>query len=65
MSADTDAVVKGVVEATVGLLKQAAQVPSVKAAVVTSSRIAAFVPTYGQDIKPTLDDWFDPIVDLA
>jgi hypothetical protein len=58
-------VVKGVVEATVGLLKQAAQVPSVKAAVVTSSSISVFNPVYGQDIKPTLDDWLDPIVDLA
>ncbi|KAJ6517113.1 hypothetical protein DFH09DRAFT_1048804 [Mycena vulgaris] len=66
MSLSYEAVVGGVVQSIVGLMKAAAQVPSVKAFVLTSSRIAAFAPDYAEpDIHPTLDQWNDQFITIA
>ncbi|KAJ6483964.1 hypothetical protein C8R45DRAFT_999818 [Mycena sanguinolenta] len=61
-----DVVVGSVVQATVGLMKAAAKVSSVKSFVLTSSRIAIFNPDYEQpEISPKLDQWGDHFVDAA
>ncbi|KAJ6483967.1 hypothetical protein C8R45DRAFT_1148101 [Mycena sanguinolenta] len=61
-----DVVVGNVVQATVGLMKAAAKVSSVKSFVLTSSRIAIFNPDYEQsEISPKLDQWADHLVDAA
>ncbi|KAJ6483992.1 hypothetical protein C8R45DRAFT_1099158 [Mycena sanguinolenta] len=61
-----DVVVGNVVQATVGLMKAAAKVPSVKSFVLTSSRVAIFKPDYDQpEISPKLDQWGDQFVDAA
>ncbi|KAF7376925.1 NAD(P)-binding protein [Mycena sanguinolenta] len=61
-----DVVVGSVVAATVGLMKAAAKVPSVKSFVLTSSRIAIFNPDYDQpEISPKLGQWGDHFVDAA
>ncbi|KAJ6483969.1 hypothetical protein C8R45DRAFT_1148106 [Mycena sanguinolenta] len=61
-----DDVVGNVVQATVGVMKAAAKVASVKSFVLTSSRIAIFRPDYEQpEISPKLDQWGDHFVDAA
>ncbi|KAJ6483993.1 hypothetical protein C8R45DRAFT_294753 [Mycena sanguinolenta] len=66
MSPLYDVVVGNVVQATVGLMKAAAKVPSVKSFVLTSSRITVFNPDYEQpEISPSLDQWGDQFVDMA
>ncbi|KAF8201185.1 hypothetical protein K438DRAFT_1582283 [Mycena galopus ATCC 62051] len=61
-----DVVVGGVVDSTLGLMKAAAKVPSVKSFVLTSSRIAIFAPDYEQpDISPKLNEWGDHFVTMA
>ncbi|KAF8201182.1 hypothetical protein K438DRAFT_1716897 [Mycena galopus ATCC 62051] len=66
MSPSYDTVVGGVVDSTLGLMKAAAKVPSVKSFVLTSSRIAIFTPDYEQpDISPKLNEWGDHFVTMA
>ncbi|KAJ6510941.1 hypothetical protein C8R45DRAFT_1068804 [Mycena sanguinolenta] len=66
MAPSYEAVVGGVVQSIVGLMKAAAQVPSVKAFVLTSSRIAAFAPDYAEpEIHPTLEQWSDQLTTIA
>ncbi|KAF8201178.1 hypothetical protein K438DRAFT_1821524 [Mycena galopus ATCC 62051] len=66
MSVSYDIVVGGVVDSTLGLMKAAAKVPSVKSFVLTSSRIAIFAPDYEQpDISPKLNEWGDHFVTMA
>ncbi|KAJ6483995.1 hypothetical protein C8R45DRAFT_1099160 [Mycena sanguinolenta] len=61
-----DDVVGNVVQATVGVMKAAAKVTSVKSFVLTSSRIAIFRPDYEQpEISPKLDQWGDQFVEAA
>ncbi|KAJ6484101.1 hypothetical protein C8R45DRAFT_1148392 [Mycena sanguinolenta] len=61
-----DVVVGSVMQVTVGLMKAAAKVPSVKSFVLTSSRIAIFHPDYEHpEISPKLDQWGDQFVDAA
>ncbi|KAJ6483997.1 hypothetical protein C8R45DRAFT_1075300 [Mycena sanguinolenta] len=61
-----DIVVGSVVQATVGIMKAAAEVPSVKSFILTSSRIAIFHADYERpEISPKLDQWGDQFVDMA
>ena len=39
--------------------------PSVKSVVLTSSRIAAYDPVFGQDLNVTVNDWADYHIDNA
>ncbi|KAF8201171.1 hypothetical protein K438DRAFT_1965692 [Mycena galopus ATCC 62051] len=66
MAPSYDVVVGSVVESTVGLMKAAAEVPSVKSFVLTSSRMAIFAPDYEKpDISPKLNEWGDHFVTMA
>ncbi|KAJ7232659.1 hypothetical protein B0H12DRAFT_1328044 [Mycena haematopus] len=66
MSPAYDVVVGAAVQSTVGLMKTAAKVPSVKSFVLTSSRIAIFNPDYDHpEISPKLDQWGDHFVTAA
>lgn len=60
-----DDIVKGAIEATVGLLRSAAKHPEIKAVVLTSSRIAAYNPQYGPSIEVSLSDFTDHLYDYA
>ncbi|KAK7967038.1 aldehyde reductase [Apiospora aurea] len=58
--------VDGTVAATVGLLREAAKVPSVKAFVLTSSRVAAFnPPPPGDHLHVTSDTFLDDAAEKA
>ncbi|KAF8201181.1 hypothetical protein K438DRAFT_1821528 [Mycena galopus ATCC 62051] len=66
LSPSYDVVVGGVVDSTLGLMKAAAKVPSVKSFVLTSSRVAIFAVDYEQpDISPKLNEWADHFVTMA
>ncbi|KAJ6483972.1 hypothetical protein C8R45DRAFT_931428 [Mycena sanguinolenta] len=66
LSTSYDVVVRSVVQATMGLMKAAAKVSSVKSFVLTSSRITIFNPDYEQpEISPKLDQWGEHFVDAA
>jgi hypothetical protein len=58
-------VVPAVEAATLTLLKAAANVPSVKSFVLTSSRVSVFAPKVGEVVNATVNDWADYVVDLA
>ncbi|KAF8169968.1 hypothetical protein K438DRAFT_1941163 [Mycena galopus ATCC 62051] len=66
MSTSYDVVVKNAVESTVGIMKAAANVPSIKSVVFASSRITIFAADYEQpDISPKLTEWNDHFVTMA
>lgn len=58
-------VIPGTVSGTVNALKAAAQEPSVKRFVLTSSSTAALIPKPNNPIKVTTDTWNDEAVELA
>jgi nucleoside-diphosphate-sugar epimerase len=60
-----DEVVPGIEALTETFLAAVARAPHVKSVVMTSSRIAVFNPTVGQDLDLTVNDWADYMVDLA
>lgn len=64
-SADVDKVLDTAINATVGLLQQAAKIPSIQSVVITSSRVAAYTPKYGPDMHISLEDYTDYFTDLA
>lgn len=64
-SGDVNKVVGQAVDATIGLLEAAAQVPEVKAFVLTSSRAAVYNPQYGKDAEWSLTDFADYLYDVA
>lgn len=64
-SSDVDKVVNSAVEGTLTLMKAANKVPSVKAFVLTSSRIAVYNPTYGKDEEWPLTTFSDYFYDVG
>lgn len=60
-------IIDAVVAATVGLMKEASKVPSIKAFTLTSSRAAAFVPPEkpGEPLVITKDVYFDSATETA
>ncbi|KAH8901460.1 NAD(P)-binding protein [Thozetella sp. PMI_491] len=60
-------VIDAAVESTVGLMKEAAKVASVKVFVLTSSRVAAFMaPSSPEELlQPTEEAWFDAATEQA
>ncbi|KAK8034718.1 aldehyde reductase II [Apiospora rasikravindrae] len=59
-------IIDGTVAATVGLLREAAKVPSVKAFTLTSSRVAAFnPPAAGDHLEVTSDTFLDDAAEKA
>ncbi|KAF7370344.1 NAD(P)-binding protein [Mycena sanguinolenta] len=57
---------RSAVQSTVVLMKAAAKAPSVNSFILTSSRVAVFVPDYDQpDISPKVDQWADHMVTAA
>ncbi|KAK8855850.1 NAD(P)-binding protein [Apiospora arundinis] len=58
--------IDGTIAATVGLMREAAKVPSVKAFTLTSSRVAAFdPPAEGERLQVTTDMFVDDAADRA
>jgi thioester reductase-like protein len=64
-STDTEKLVNDVKTATVEVMRTAASVPSIKAFVLTSSRIAVYNPVYGEDKEWSTKDFADYFYDLA
>jgi nucleoside-diphosphate-sugar epimerase len=60
-----DVVISTVKAMTTTFLDATAKAPNVKSVVMTSSRIAVFVPIFGEDINATVNDWADDLVDRA
>lgn len=60
-----DEVVPSIEALTETFLAASSRAPHVKSVVMTSSRIAVFNPTFGQDLDLTVNDWADYMVDLA
>ncbi|GJC88565.1 aldehyde reductase 2 [Colletotrichum liriopes] len=58
-------VIPGTISGTVNALEAAAQEPSVKRFVLTSSSCAALIPTPNNPVKVTTDTWNDGVVELA
>jgi hypothetical protein len=50
---------------TVGILRTALEVPSIKFAVVTSSRVSVYNPQYGQNFHASLSDWNEAAAKMA
>jgi len=62
---NTDAAVASSIDMTLGIFKSAAQVPSIKAAVVTSSCVSHYSPQFGIDGKYSVDDFNDGAAKMA
>jgi nucleoside-diphosphate-sugar epimerase len=60
-----DVVINTSVDMTLNVLKSATRVPSIKSAVVTSSRVAMWHNAYGPDITVSKDTWNTPFLELA
>lgn len=62
---DPEASIKSAIDMTIGILKSAVEVPSIKGVVVTSSTVSHYSPEFGKDIHPTIDQWNDAAVKMA
>ncbi len=62
---DPEASIKSAIDMTIGILKSAVEVPSIKSVVVTSSCVSHYSPEFGKDIHPTVDQWNDAAVKMA
>lgn len=60
-----DAAIQSSIDMTIGILKSALEVPSIKAAVVTSSCVSHYSPQFGQDVQVSVDQWNDSSVKMA
>ena len=65
LSSNTEEGVENVRAATIEIMRTAASVPSIKAFVLTSSRIAVYNPVYGEDREWSTKDFADYFYDLA
>ncbi|WWD22592.1 hypothetical protein CI109_107085 [Kwoniella shandongensis] len=63
--ASVDAAIRSATDMTLGLLKTATKIPTMKAVVVTSSNAALYTIEYGKDLDVSLDDYNEASVTNA
>ncbi|ORY35589.1 hypothetical protein BCR39DRAFT_510931 [Naematelia encephala] len=63
--ASVDSAVRSATDMTLGLLKTATKIPTIKAAVVTSSNVSIYNPEYGKDLDVSLKDYNEKSVENA
>lgn len=64
-SSDVESTVQNAIQITLNLLKAASKISSIKAFVLTSSRIAVYNPEYGKDGEYPLSTFADYFYDLG